>query len=371
MTNLDSNTPVKLKMRAYDQSNSIIDEIRIETSTLRSEKDKQDLEDNRLKNSHLITIIRKNQINLNWSGIPDDDNTYEIYKEGTLIDTVKGNEYIDKNPDVKKSEVTYQIVGKKKMSEAEIEKAKKIAKENHIFIPKSKENEIFTETATLTKRVTMKESENNLANDKNVSSNYMGYGYLFRYQTFIPLSKAPNPSGTRITKGYKSFAGDNKYKPEWWGDEGGKYRTRVDVLARFDTSPAKAYFGTRHANLTVAYNKYGSVAGVARASMDKVYFYKRQSGSDSGGRYVQFGYIHQVGNPLANPGPDIDYQYSAKVYENGVFTAVGYQDRAPSHELWMVNIQGDNDIRVHYSKHEGFDCLIPGLCATKSWSYSY
>ena len=155
----------------------------------------------------------------------------------------------------------------------------------------------------------------------------------------------------------------------------GKLRGMHDVMSVYRRQPsgvtAKAYFGTRHANLTVAYNKYGSVAGVARASMDKVYFYKRQSGSDSGGRYVQFGYIHQVGNPLANPGPDIDYQYSAKVYENGVFTAVGYQDRAPSHELWMVNIQGDNDIRVHYSKHEGFDCLIPGLCATKSWSYSY
>ncbi|MRG26590.1 hypothetical protein [Laceyella tengchongensis] len=355
---LDSNSPVKLKLKATDENNKVVDEVTIETGTLRSEKDKNEMKGNKLKDSHLVTYIRDNEVKLLWENIPDDDGVYEIFKNGKLVDKVKGNEYVDMQiKDL--NTITYDIVGKTKMSAEKIRNAKEIAKKNHVFISKTKEDELFTETNALTKQLVLKsESANKSFSTKSV---YYGYGQILRYQTWIPLKKAPNPSFSK----YHSFAGDTRKNPDFFSN---RFRTRVDVLALFNGTPKAIMY--KDVGKTKGFDEKGREIGRGEARVDAK-FYKRQSGSDSGGRYVDFGVIHASGNPLANPSPDIDYQYSAKVYEDGSVSAFGGGDYAPSHELWIANIQGDSIGLLHYRPHKDFLCLIPGICGAASWSKSF
>lgn len=77
---LGSDVPVQLKLRMYDNK-KVTNEIIVETSTLRSEKDKKSFGKNPLSESNLTSYISHEEVEMEWNGVPDDDNVYEIYKD--------------------------------------------------------------------------------------------------------------------------------------------------------------------------------------------------------------------------------------------------------------------------------------------------
>lgn len=359
LNNLDSNTPQRFKVKAI-KDNKEIEGVIIETSTLRSEKDKEPIKNSPLKDSHLTTIIKKNEVNLTWAGVPDDDNVYEIYRNGKLVNTVKGNTYVD-NTVFPNKKYLYEIVGKTRISNDEIKQKEKKLRENKISYNKKDEEDLFYVSNRVYKNVDTSGEYSTAAAPPS------GYGHLLRYQIFIPDPKAANLSASAYK--WPFFKGDNRYKYDWYSN---KYRTRVDVYALFNYNPAKVVI-RKSVNPTVAYDWHMREAKRQPADLSNVKLTASGGGSDSGGRYANIGVSHAVCDPLVEPKsgcPAVDYWYKAKVYENGNVSAIGSHDQAPSHELWMINYPGDFDVPLHTFWNKGLIRLI-SIYPSVNWSYSY
>jgi hypothetical protein len=368
LSNLGSDTPQRLKIKAYD-GDKIVDEAVIETSTLRSEEDKKQYKDNPLKDSNLITIIRKNEVKLSWSGVPDDDQTYEVYRDKKIIGEVKGTEYVDNSVTANKKYI-YEIIGKTKISEQEKKRKKAKLKQMKVPITKKDEENLYYVSNTLTKEVTtngdytVKSNKQKTISTSSASNTILGYGHLLRYQIFIPAVKVLNPSLSAYK--WPKFTGDTRTGYDWFSN---RYRTRADVYILFDKSKIII---KKDANYTVAYDWFGNVAYKKKANLSNVRLTARSFGSDSGGRYAKVGLTHSVFDPLVEPisgAPAVDYYYNAKVYENGAVTALGQHDQAPSHELWMIAYPGDADTKIHTYPNQGLHKLI-SVYPSVNWSYA-
>ncbi|QKG85099.1 hypothetical protein GXN76_11905 [Kroppenstedtia pulmonis] len=91
-----------------------------------------------MANSKLDSFVKKNEVKLSWSNLPDDDQIYEVYRDGKLLKKVKGDSFTDTSV-VKNNIYSYKIVGLKKIPDAEVEKKKKWLKEKGIKLNKSQE----------------------------------------------------------------------------------------------------------------------------------------------------------------------------------------------------------------------------------------
>jgi hypothetical protein len=366
LNSLDSDTPHRYKVKAYEEG-KLIDEAIIETTTKRSDKDKKEIKNNPLKDSNLITIIKKNEVTLQWSGIPDTDNTFEIYRGGKLIETVKGETYVDSKikPNQK---YQYEIVGKTKISDEEIKAKKEKLKEYKIPLNKKEEENLIYITNKVIKNVNTfnnktTPSKSSISTNSLLSPN--GRGFVLRYQTFIPDPKVWNPSAS--SRKWPKFKGDNRSKYDWFSNA---YRTRTDVYCLFNYTTPKAIF-QKKVNVTVGFDWSGKPAKKKFADLSKVKLDFQTTGNDSGGKYLKFQVSHAAADPLVEPislAPNIDYTYNAKVYENGSISALGSHDKAPSHELWIINYPGDFAGPLHTSWNKGFKYLIP-IYSQENWSY--
>ena len=65
----------------------------------------------------MTTIVAKTQIALSWEEIEDVD-TYEIYRNGVYIQTVKRNQYIDRDFSLDET-YTYTIHSKRPLAKSE------------------------------------------------------------------------------------------------------------------------------------------------------------------------------------------------------------------------------------------------------------
>ncbi|SDW38537.1 DNA polymerase-4 [Marininema mesophilum] len=82
---------------------------------------------------------------MKWVNIPDQDGTYDVYRNGDLLGKVNGNEFIDTN--VKKNaKYQYKIKGSKKIPDAEIIKKKELLAKNNVTFSEKDEEILFYET---------------------------------------------------------------------------------------------------------------------------------------------------------------------------------------------------------------------------------
>src|SRR5699024_781679 len=141
--NLDADTPYSYKIRSYDSSGEVKDYIIINTSTLDKENkveslnnDIQSKSDDKgskiyfpMENSKLNVMYNSDFVFLSWKNIPTDNDSYEVYKNGELLDVVNGTEYTDEN--ISKNETyQYTVIGNKEIpKDAQFIKLKEIDKE--------------------------------------------------------------------------------------------------------------------------------------------------------------------------------------------------------------------------------------------------
>lgn len=71
--------------------------------------------------SNVNTIVASDHIKIVWSGVPDEDGVYEIYRNGKKLNDIKGNIYVDRN--IEEIEIyQYNVIGRKKLPKKEVEK---------------------------------------------------------------------------------------------------------------------------------------------------------------------------------------------------------------------------------------------------------
>jgi hypothetical protein len=350
--NLKSNDLVDLKLIAYDENNEIIDRVRFKTSTSESQKDKLAIENSKkneskiyysVDNARLETYIKDDEVKLVWSNLPDDDQKYEIYRDGKYITTVDESYYIDNNVE-KDKWYRYEIKAYKTIPQDQIEKIKKSlpkAKKKNL----SKEDQrVFQEPKTLSAVIKTTTTNAPTKKQKGIVSPLSlpsGSGYMIRYETFIPMKSAPNPWCDVPYIGCTShhFNGNNRSFRQW-NFQAESYKTLSKVYITEENGRKSTKLGVRSVGHTIGYDKRGKTVKVARASSKGITI-KYVQNSSTGWKHD--GY-HSVGNPLAT-APNIDAHYYADVKENGSGYFKINHDQAPNHEMYLYTYPGDS-VRV-------------------------
>ncbi|GEM_PF-6896523 len=312
--------------------------------------------------SRIDTIITTSYVKLKWHDLPDEDEKYELLRDGELIAVVEGNEYTDFNIDSERI-YTYTIKGSKRVSEQKVKKIKSELLQNNLTIGHQEEALLFFEPKILTALVATSdknvlslmssESKSQLPTSSIAPFAYetpSGTGFLLRYTTFIPLEKAPNPWCTVICSTYDEFGGDNRSYNVWHA----RFRTRSDVYVTWDGSN-KYIIQNKQTGITTGY-KDGILVDTGQADADKdmkIWNVELQN------NYIYHRMALASPNPLT-PSPDIDAFYYAKVYKTGIGEFYGVHDQAPSHEFYIIDYPSYSNVRtIHLYPHQGFTYLFP------------
>ncbi|OYD07262.1 hypothetical protein CHM34_12840 [Paludifilum halophilum] len=136
-----------------------------------------------------------------------------------------------------------------------------------------------------------------------------------------------------------------------------KFRTRADSYVTWDwdiNAPNPVVLNPQ-TGITIGYKDGVEVARDQAPAEEDMELQNIEYGSD----WVRHTMKLASRNPLV-PSPDIDAWYNAKIY-NSSYSAEfhGVHDKAPSHELYMMDYPGDFGVDIHTHEHEGFEYLWP------------
>ncbi|MFJ9301985.1 S-layer homology domain-containing protein [Bacillus toyonensis] len=278
-----------------------------------------------LDNVQVVANISQDKIEQKWYGkIPDDEGTYDIYRNDVKIGETQSPCFIDTavTPGIP---YFYKIVGKTKITDPQKLKDaidKGIPKENdgnyYNYFEVGNESKIFK-----------LEEEYYFASPLMARSSYM-YQFEFLYKTFIPDARISGiTTDIPFGKG-SSFHGDNRtfsYSSE-------AYRTKTRVLAQFVDGTSKAELLEKKVGQSILYkpgqNPISDTASNSGISLKTIY-----SSRDS----LVFTVNHEVGIPFKAFGlspPAINYWYVASLNMDGDHSVTGRHDLAPSHELYLT-----------------------------------
>lgn len=317
--------------------------------------------------SHIDTIIRENEIKLFWYNLPDEDQKYEIYRNGKYLTTVKGNEYLDTNLP-QSNEYKYSVISYKKIPQNEIKEKMAFLEQKKIKVTKENKKALLYERKELGTIVIA--SEKNAIENKSIDDKVKtlappvypnGYGYLVRYTTFIPLDRAPNPWCEDVgICTYDEFGGDTAERGfDMWSN---KFRTRADAYITWDwdNEPNSIVFDPQ-TGVTTGYKNGVEVGRDKAPAEEDMKIKSEETGSD----WIYHRMFLASSNPLVL-SPDIDAFYYAKLY-NSSYSAefYGVHDQAPSHELYLMDYPGSFGIDIHTQEHQGFDYLWPWTTKTE------
>lgn len=316
--------------------------------------------------SHIDTIVKDNEIKLVWYNLPDENQQYEIYRNGKYLTTVRGNEYLDTS--LPKAKVyKYSVIGYKKIPQNKIKEKQSFLKQKNIKVNKENEKVLFYERKELGTIVNVSEDKvtARTSNDKVkllAPPIYPdGYGYLVRYTTFIPLDRAPNPWCEEVGLcEFDEFEGDTYERGfDMWSD---KFRTRADAYVTWDwdNKPNPITFDPQTGE-TIGYKNGVEVRRDQAPAKEDMKIENEETGSD----WIYHRMFLTPNNPLV-VSPDIDAFYYAKLY-NSSYSAefYGVHDQAPSHELYLMDYPGSYGIDIHTQEHQGFDYLWPWTTKTE------
>ncbi|TCP66498.1 hypothetical protein [Baia soyae] len=340
-------------------------------------------------NAQINSTVKNDKIKLQWVNVPDQDGIYDVYRDGKLIEKVNGNEFVD--ADVKtNTKYKYKIMGSKRIPDSEIQKKKEFLAKNKVTFSQKDEEILFYETKEIG---TIVKSSTNIISAQSRSKKAKptkptgkkaklsqeqqddfeypnGVGYLFRYTTFIPMDKAPNPACLGIPIGtvcdFDSFHGDNR----GFDPFAESFRTRSDTFVTWDDrkKPNDVAFKP-DTGITIGY-KDGKKVARAKAPKSDI----RLAGQDKGDDWISHQVQVQSAIPLLkiadrNVAPDIDAFYYTKVYSDWKGQFYGVHDKAPSHEFYMYEHPGDIGFDIMLSEHTDFNALFP-LAKKHEWKYN-
>lgn len=312
---------------------------------------------NKLNPISLNAIAYNDRVELRWdSSLPDDDHIIELYRDGKLVGKFKDDHtYIDS--DVKSNKTySYNLVGKKKLSDDKIKEIKQTYKKAGEKITKEMEEDLFYNQFQLGRSATTLSGNMSLKNVKEFSALAATKKYAFKYMTFIPDKTATPPApGVK----YK-FKGDNR----GFDFTSNKYRTRTILTTTFGSGTSHSL--SKSIGQTHRLNNDGTVDKATASSKDITSKVIEKNNKD----YISVKVNHHVGIPfkiyeIVSP-PAIDYDYVASVHKNGSFQITGNHDKAPSHEMYayIPNAAAEALIIIQ-DKNKGFKYLFPTYSQTK------
>ncbi|OYD06668.1 DUF3238 domain-containing protein [Paludifilum halophilum] len=382
LNSLNPDHKYKLKLVAKGSNGEKLDNVVINTSTNKTKRQINErismltptvvMKDERvtkqifypMANSKLDSFVKKNEVKLSWSNLPDDDQIYEVYRDGKLLKKVKGDSFTDTSV-VKNNIYSYKIVGLKKIPDAEVEKKKKWLKEKGIKLNKSQEKNLYYEEKSLgTVLQTSDETTIDISREDKKQVTLQGddfrdyptgYGFTMRYTTFIPLEYAVNPQCDWV--GYCKFhyfEGDNRGF-DVWSD---RFRTRSDVYITwdFDTNNPNDVKLNPSIGTTVGLDENKNPVETDQADESDIELSRVTNTGDSITHWIKL----ESSNPLVVGAPAIDAEYGAQVYKNGTGHVEGTHDKAPSHEFYIAPYASDGGWRtILNDEHEGFEYLLP------------
>lgn len=331
-----------------DDSGNWIDKIKLHTGTENPKSDSI----NRLEEIVFTTIISRERISLAWGEIEGID-TFDIYRNGQLIETVERNQYTDRQVPMNQ-EFTYWVRGKRPVAKSEesfSEEKFTVAKIFGALNWNSSKEKAAMEEFWLTKNIA---SLDFLLSDEEKPKIYPVW--QFRYQTFLPELVLKNPN---LLSPFPYFQGDGRqYDPESL-----HYRTRVTFTV--DLKEEESSFSyDKDVGPTIGYNwrKKFSKADVASAEgieLEKL---------EETGHKVSITLKHSVGNPITT-SPDIDYNVTAAFYRDGSYDIIGIHDQSPNHEVYLKFGNANEWMEIHQTESEGL-AFMAGPIASHYWRIS-
>ncbi|MDC3418485.1 DUF3238 domain-containing protein [Aquibacillus salsiterrae] len=329
----------KYLIAAYDDK-KITDIVRISTKA-KTSLDKGSLKKENQNNTLDMTIesvAGSNFITLNWPKIPDDDNVYQVYRNGSLIANVSDTQFTDQDV-VSSTRYRYNVIGKKKLSDDDVNKIKKELKKKHdnnvsdeklLKLENTYEAIKFVKTLDSDLQTNFEVSRLKEANFITMSSDSPYFS--FRYMTFIPDYRVPNPfqSGTY-------FLGNNRSYDVLSYD----YKTLQNIDVTFDQPLYSTYrqrTGVGTTYLVDEDNNFLSSKTANCTADNGAYDLYLLSPNSYETDKKQFGAGGDCGIPYNdNITPDITYYYDAWIERDGDWRVKGSHDKAPAHEFYIYD----------------------------------
>jgi hypothetical protein len=328
----------------------VVDVIALQTSAFAEQRNPE----NPLQFLVMTTIVAKSQIALSWEEIKDVD-TYEIYRNGIYMQTVKGNRYIDRDFSLDEP-YTYRIHSKRPLEKSEERMSRSKSILSNVFErlgQASASAEPAMERYTVSKLIA-KPRFLLIPVLKRTHRKNVDY-WKFRYATFLAEEFVVNPNP--LSKNH-IFKGDGRdFQPE-----SERYRTCVNVNLDYPNHRSMTFM--KDIGRTIAYDRSGRVREDAVASDEGIVLEKSEHQPGE----VGFLLTHAVGNPLV-PAPTVDYEVRAVFRRDGTFDMTGFHDQAPHHEIYIIRGEGSEWRTIHLSRSKGL-AWMSGVIAWQYWRFS-
>lgn len=295
--------------------------------------------------------VTPSTVSLTWAQV-DGIAGFDIYRDGTLVNTVTTNSFLDSGL-TSETQYVYEVKGEG------------IALDSSSAVPTS---ERTVPVATLASSL-LRASGAGV-----VPYTYQPYTTAFIYKTFIPDAWV-NPDffaavgcGLAGQDGYQ-FKGDNRgYANPGPGAPGipNDYRSMMFVNVNWDNPAPYDLYLTKGIGSTQLY-RYGTLQETRTASMDNMLFQDLQKS----GAYAQVRFNHSAGNPFCTAGA-ITYNVIVRLYRSGTIEVVGSRYPAPNHEGWgRYSNSGGSEAwyNIFQLNNQGFNCLT-GACGSETINYN-
>lgn len=334
-----------------DSSGKKAERIKMQTSTENHSEDIVNL----LQQRAFTTIVTPSKIALAWGGIEGVD-SYEIYRDGELIDTIKKRQYTDR--DIEKDQAyTYWIRAKRPLerSETDFSEEKSFLANIFGFINiKSSQDKAAMEEFWVTKKLAS--IDKLLGDSPKTDVSDQNRKWDFRYTTFLPDDLLQNPN---LLSPNRYFGGDGRE----FDAEAKDYRTQVNFTLELRDKESRIEF-KKDVGVSIAYDWRKKFRKADVASSNEVQVEKVKEDD----RNVNISLTHSVGNPLTT-SPNIDYDVSATFYRNGQYDIVGLHDQAPNHEVYLKNDKMDDWFQIHEAESKGLAWMSRSI-ASQYWRIS-
>ena len=329
----------------------VVDVIALQTSAFAERRNVK----NPLQFLVMTAIVAKTQIALSWEEIKDVD-TYQIYRNGIYMKTVKENRFIDRDFSQDKS-YTYRVYSERALSKSEERMSRSKSVVATIFgwlTPTFRKRKPAIENFTVTKLIAKPRELLTPVMEKKNRTNVDQW--KFRYATFLTEAVIKNPN---ILSRNHFFEGDGR----GFDAEGETFRTSVNVELDYSEHQSPMTF-TGEVGLTIAFNHFGRVRKRGTAPSEGIIL--KRSDHDKG--EAGFLLTHAVGNPLVK-APEIDYEVRTVFRRDGTFDMTGYHDQAPHHEIYIVRGGRGEWLTIHRAESKGL-AWMSGIIGWQYWRYS-
>lgn len=332
-------------------NDEVVEVIALQTTAFAEERNVE----NPLQSLVMTTIVAKSQIALSWEKVKD-VNEYDVYRNGTLMKTVKENRFIDRDFSLDLPYI-YTISSRRPLAKSEevLSKSKStVAKVFGNLNPASTEEAAEVEKFTVHKWI---------PNPRKLLVPVCACGerddvdqWHFRYTTFLKDYMVKNPN---ILSRNHYFKGDARS----FDADSDRYRTRVDAVLDYAKDGSPLTF-KKDVGQTVAYNYLKKVRGTDVASSEGIVLKRADHSEGESGFYL----THAVGNPLVT-APEINYEVNAVFRRDGAIDMTGFHDQAPHHEIYIRRGDGDAWMPVHLAESEGL-AWMSMITAWHYWRFS-